>query len=118
MPGSRAHVLRIRLATGTAAVIDFNLDPGTRLTHVSVDIGAAGPPLKVAVSIIQPRVQAAFGNALVGGWVRGSGVQPALSGALTWDGDLEIGTDMAIRFRVRNDTGATHGPIAAFMVVE
>ncbi len=118
MAGPRAHVLRIRIETGTAAVIDFNLEPGTRLTHVSIDIGAAGPPLKVAVSIIQPRVRAGFANTLLGGWVRGSGVPPALSGALTWDGDLPIGTDRAIRFRVRNDTGATHGPIAAFMVVE
>ncbi len=118
MHGSRAHVLRILIETGTAATIDFNLDPGSHLIHASVDIGTAGPPLRVSLSLLQPRARAGFGNVLMGGWIRGGGEQPAFADALTWDGDILIGTDMAIRFRVRNDTGARHGPVASIVVIE
>ncbi len=114
---SRAHILQLLVADGTVETIDFNLDPGSRLIHASANIGGAGPPIRVSLTLLQPRAVANVITTLVGGWIRGMGSTPAQSADLTWDGDILIGTDMAIRFRARNNTGATHGPAAFFMVI-
>ncbi len=114
---SRGYILPLRLVDGQEDTEDFNLEPGTRLVHASLSIGAAGPPIRASLTLLQPRVNATISTTLVAGWIRGMGTTPAQSGDLTWEGDIPIGTEMGLRFRARNNTGATHGPSAFFVVV-
>lgn len=117
-PKSRAHVIRMEIDDASAKTVTFNLNPGSHLVHASVNIGSPGAPIRVQISIVQPRVAAGFANTLAGGWIRGGGASPSRVFDLVWDGDIEIGTDMAFRMRARNNTGATRSFAASIVVVE
>lgn len=117
-PTSRAHVIRIQVDDGGARTVDFNLNPGSRLLHVSVNTGENSPPVRVQISIVQPRIRAGFANTLLGGWIRGGGNAPDRTNDITWDGDILIGTDMALRMRARNDTGSSRSFAASIVVIQ
>lgn len=111
--------MTVVVASGATNSENFNLNAGSRLTHVSISPSGTGiGPIRVFAGLIQPRVDNNIQTRLTGGWIRGAGTNPSNAHDLIWDGDLEIDTDMALRVSGRNDGDAARTFLVNFVVIE
>ncbi len=116
---ARQYIVPITIATGTGDNVTRPMAAKSRLMHITIEaLVPPTDPVRASVSLIQPRIDPNIFMTVVAGWVRG--ISPGPSGTVNpvWSGDLEIGTDMGLRFDVRNDTGSTQTTTANLLVME